>query len=148
MNIAQSLAYKMLLKGVYDNDFPTVKPHQKEILGNALLLDTREREEFEVSHLKGAKWVGYNTFSLETLEGIPKDQVLVVYCSIGARSQEIGKKLKGAGYEKVYNLYGGIFHWVNEDRSVFNQEAEQTDRVHAYSRSWGIWLNKGVKVFE
>lgn len=147
MNFAQSLAYKTLLKGVYDNDFPTVQLNQKEILGNSILLDTREKEEYEVSHLKGAKWVGYNTFSIESVKDISKDQTIVVYCSIGARSQEIGKKLKDAGYQKVYNLYGGIFHWVNEDMPVFNQENE-TDRVHAYSRSWGIWLNKGIKVYK
>lgn len=148
MSFAQSLAYKTLLKGVYDNDFPTVQLNQKEILENALLLDTREKDEFEVSHLKGAKWVGYNTFSIASVNDVPKDQPIVVYCSIGARSQEIGKKLKDAGYKEVYNLYGGIFHWVNEEQPVFNQEAQKTDRVHAYSRSWGIWLNRGEKVYK
>lgn len=146
MSFAQSLAYKTLLKGVYDNDFPTVKLNQKEILEHAVLLDTREREEFEVSHLKNAKWVGHNTFSLESVKGLSKNQPIIVYCSIGARSQEIGKKLKDAGFEQVYNLYGGIFHWVNEGMPVFDQES-QTKRVHAYSRSWGIWLNKGIKVY-
>lgn len=146
MNFAQSLAYKTLLKGVYDNDFLTVQLNQKDILENAVFLDTREKEEFEVSHLKNAKWVGYNTFSLASVKALSKDQPIVVYCSIGARSQDIGKKLKDAGFEQVYNLYGGIFHWVNEELPVFDQES-QTNRVHAFSRSWGIWLNKGVKVY-
>lgn len=146
MNFAQSVAYKTLLKGVYDKDFPIVKPSQEEILSNAVLLDTREKNEFDVSHLKGAIWVGFDTFSLDSVKDLPKDQTLVVYCSIGARSQDIGKKLKEAGFKDVYNLYGGIFHWVNNELPVFDQ-VSQTNRVHAFSRSWGIWLKRGVKVY-
>lgn len=146
LSFGQSLAYKTLLKGYYNKDFPVVFPDQKEIIESAIFLDTRETEEFEVSHLKGAKWVGYETFSLESLKDIPKDETIVVYCSIGARSQDIGKKLKSAGYKEVYNLYGGIFHWVNEDNPVYKNE-EQTDEVHAFNKLWGIWLEKGKKVY-
>lgn len=146
LSFGQSLAYKTLLKGYYDKDFPVVYPDQKKIMESAIFLDTRENEEFEVSHLKEAKWVGYETFSLESLKDIPKDQTIVVYCSIGARSQEIGKKLKSAGFEDVYNLYGGIFHWVNEGNPIFKNE-EETNEVHVFSRFWGIWLENGKKVY-
>ncbi|MFC0264645.1 rhodanese-like domain-containing protein [Fontibacter flavus] len=143
---AQSLAFKSLLNGIYDNDFPLVYPEQQNILNQALFLDTREREEFEVSHLAGAKWVGYETFDIKSLDDIPKEQKIVVYCSIGARSQDIGKKLKDAGFKEVYNLYGGIFHWVNEDHKVFVGDVH-TEKVHAFDRKWGVWLRKGQKVY-
>ncbi|MFD2037308.1 rhodanese-like domain-containing protein [Belliella marina] len=146
MSFAQSLAYKALLNGVYEKDFPVVKIGENEILGSAIFLDAREKEEYEVSHLKGAKWVGHKTFSLDSLTEIPKDQPVVVYCSIGARSQEIGKKLQEAGFTEVYNLYGGVFHWVNEGQPIYNK-SKKTDSIHAYSHSWGIWLNKGKKVY-
>lgn len=146
MSFSQGVAYKTLLKGVYDKDFPLVSIDQKEILKSAILLDTRAKEEFEVSHLKGAKWVGYDTFSMNLVSDIPKNQPIVVYCSIGARSQEIGKKLQDAGYTTVYNLYGGIFHWVNEGQPIYNQNSK-TNKIHAYSRTWGIWLKKGEKVY-
>jgi rhodanese-related sulfurtransferase len=145
-SFGQSFAYKTLLKGYYEKDFPVVYPDQEKILNSAILLDTREKEEFEVSHLKGATWVGYETFSLESLQDIPKDQPIVVYCSIGARSQDIGKKLKSAGYQEVYNLYGGIFHWVNEDNPVY-KNSQKTEEVHVFSRLWGIWLENGKKVY-
>ncbi len=142
----QSFAYKTLLKGVYEKDFPLVFPEDRKILDNAIFLDTREREEFEVSHMKGAKWVGYETFTLKNVKGIPKEHPVVVYCSIGARSQEIGKKLQSAGFEKVYNLYGGIFHWVNEEKPIYKENSE-TQRIHAYDPFWAIWLNKGEAVY-
>lgn len=142
----QSLAYMALLRTYYDVDFPLIYPGDSMLLGNAILLDTRERDEYEVSRIHNARWVGYDTFTIGALDNVPKDTPLVVYCSIGARSQEVGKRLKEAGFSQVYNLYGGIFHWVNEGFPIFNQKGP-TLRVHAYSRSWGIWVNKGQKVY-
>ena len=146
MLFGQNLAYKTLLNTYYDKHFPLVYPEQKELLNKAVLLDTREQEEFTVSHLKNARFVGYKTFDLSTLADISKEQPIVVYCSIGARSQDIGKKLVAAGYQEVYNLYGGIFHWVNEGHPVYADDNE-TMKVHAYSLAWGIWLNQGEKVY-
>lgn len=135
-----------MLSGIYDKDFPLVNFDQKEILQKAVILDTREKEEFEVSHLKGARWVGYNTFAIEGIKDISKNEPIVVYCSVGARSQDIGKRLKEAGYKEVYNLYGGIFHWVNEEQPIYKNN-QPTSRIHVYSLAWGIWVNKGEKVY-
>lgn len=143
---AQSLAYKTMLNGLYDKDFPLVYLNQKELLRNSILLDTREKEEYEVSHIQGAKWVGYDTFSLESVKNIPKDQPIIVYCSVGARSQDIGKRLQKAGFSQVYNLYGGIFHWVNEENPVF-VGSQNTNRIHTYNAVWSIWVNRGEKVY-
>lgn len=144
--IGQSFAYRTLLKAYYDTDFPLVYPENEELLQKAVLLDTRESSEYEVSHLPDAKWVGYDSFEISALENTPKDTPLVVYCSIGARSQDIGKRLKQAGFQEVYNLYGGIFHWVNEGLPVYDEKGP-TRKVHAYSRSWGIWVKNAQKVY-
>ncbi len=143
---SQSVAYKALLEGLYDNKFPTVKPEQIQSLSAYQILDTREKEEFEVSHLPGAIWVGYDSFNLETVADLEKDQPILVYCTVGARSQAIGKKLIDDGFTRVFNLYGGIIHWANETKPLMAND-QATDRVHTYSRSWGIWLNKGEKVY-
>jgi rhodanese-related sulfurtransferase len=143
---AQSTAYKTLLKGLYDKDFPTVQPAQIFSLKNYQVLDTREKEEFEVSHLEGANWVGYDAFSLENVEGLDKNQPVLVYCTVGARSQDIGKKLREAGFKQVYNLYGGIIHWSNESKPLF-KDSLPTKQVHTYSRTWGVWLTSGEKVY-
>jgi rhodanese-related sulfurtransferase len=115
-----------------------------------LLLDTRERIEFDVSHIPSAKFVGYSKFSSELItEQIQdKDATIVVYCSLGVRSEVIGEKLKKAGFTKVYNLYGGIFEWKNRDYAVVDASEEETENVHICTKAWGKWLNKGVKVTE
>jgi rhodanese-related sulfurtransferase len=145
-SFSQSLAYKTLLDGLYDDRFPIIKPSQISNLSNYQVLDAREKNEFEVSHLPDAKWVGHDTFDLKNVSDLDKNQPVLIYCTVGARSQEIGKKLQDAGFTRVFNLYGGIIHWVNEGKTV-EKNGKPTPEVHTYSKSWGIWLTKGQKVY-
>ena len=101
-----------------------------------------------MSHLPNARWVGYDDFALDRVKDIPKAANVVTYCSVGYRSDKIGDKLKAAGYGNVHNLYGSLFEWVNQGNPVVDNTGKPTSRVHAFSRSWGIWLKKGEKVYE
>ena len=113
------------------------------------LLDARSFEEYQVSHLENAQHIGYKDFDIEKVEKqFKKDETLVVYCSIGVRSEEIGEQLQNAGYQKVYNLYGGIFEWFNENQPIYNKANQKTNRIHAYSTFWGSFVNRGEKVYE
>ncbi|MBK8698661.1 MAG: rhodanese-like domain-containing protein [Saprospiraceae bacterium] len=116
--------------------------------GSILLLDTREREEFLVSHIKGALYTGYQDFDATVLKSVPKNRKIVVYCSIGYRSEKIGEKLKKLGYAQVYNLYGSIFEWVNRGFEVVDKDNKPTQRIHGYSKDWSKWISnpKFVKV--
>ncbi len=113
------------------------------------LLDTREKEEYEVSHLENAHWIGHEHFKLKdvTSRFPDKDAAIVVYCSIGVRSEDIGEKLQEAGYTNVKNLYGGIFAWKNKGKPVFDPEGRKTEKVHAYSKYWGRLLTNADKVY-
>jgi rhodanese-related sulfurtransferase len=143
---SQSTTYKALLKTLYDSEFPALKPEQITDLHKYQILDTREQAEFEVSHLEDAQWVGYDTFEMISVAHLDKTKPILVYCTVGARSEDIGKKLRTAGFTKVYNLYGGIIHWANEEQPLYHEDSI-TNRVHTYSMTWGIWLNKGEKVY-
>jgi len=132
---------------LYDSEFPIIYSYQKEDFSEAIILDAREKDEFEVSHLKGAKWVGFEDFDMAAVSDIRKDTPIILYCSVGVRSEKIGKQLKEAGYEEVYNLYGGIFQWINEGNPVYRSDI-QTSKIHPYSPAWGFWLKKGKKVYE
>jgi len=115
-----------------------------------VLLDAREKKEFEISHLKNAYFVGYTTFNLkETLKKIPnKKSKIVVYCSLGIRSEDIAEKLKVAGYTNILNLYGGIFEWKNNGNPLFDSNEKATEKIHVFSKEWSKWLLKGTKVYE
>ncbi|WP_411766552.1 rhodanese-like domain-containing protein [Winogradskyella sp. A3E31] len=116
---------------------------------DAVILDAREISEHEVSHIKNAIHVGYNDFNLsETLSQLQdKSATIVVYCSLGIRSETIANKLKSEGYTNVFNLYGGIFEWKNNGFKVYNSEGKETENVDAFSKYWSQWLHKGHKVY-
>lgn len=116
----------------------------------AILLDAREKNEFDVSHIKNAHFVGFKNFDLEkTMRLFPnKQEKIIVYCSLGVRSEKVASKLKEQGYKNIYNLYGGIFEWKNSGFTVVDSEGKPTEKVHAYNKNWGKWLKKGKKSYE
>ncbi|WP_405564869.1 rhodanese-like domain-containing protein [Polaribacter sp. Asnod6-C07] len=118
---------------------------------DAILLDAREEKEYKVSHLENAICVGYDNFKLkETIAKLPEDKnaKIVVYCSLGIRSETVAHKLIQAGYTNVYNLYGGIFEWKNADFQVIDTLGNNTEKVHTFNKNWSKWLKKGKKVYE
>jgi rhodanese-related sulfurtransferase len=144
-----SRAYKVMLEGMYKHSVPTLSCNElKKEQKNIVLLDTRAKKEYDVSHLPEARWVGYDEFDLKRVENLPKSTPIVVYCTVGVRSERVGEKLKAAGFQNVRNLYGSIFEWVNQGNPVVDTQGKPTQKVHAYSRAWGIWLNKGEKVYD
>lgn len=144
----ESRSYGLVLKGLYKGTVPTISCAELKKQSGTVLLDTRARREYEVSHLPGARWVGYDEFSLSRVSDLPKHSPIVVYCSVGYRSERIGEKLLAAGYQNVRNLYGSLFEWVNQGNPVVDETGRQTPKVHAYSRPWGVWLTKGEKVYK
>ena len=117
---------------------------------DVILLDAREFSEFEVSHIKDGIYVGYDDFDISkvTKKITDKDAKIVVYCSIGVRSEDIGEQLKEAGYLNVSNLFGGIFEWKNKDNLVYNSKNEVTENVHTFSKKWSQWLLNGIKIYD
>ena len=115
---------------------------------NIKLLDTREASEYSISHIQESIYAGYDDFDLKSIQNhIKKNDTIIVYCSIGVRSERIGKNLKKAGYHTVLNLYGGIFEWVNNGMDVYDHQNKSTEKIHAYDRFWGVYLEKGLKVY-
>lgn len=112
--------------------------------GDILFLDTRELEEYRISHIKGARFIGFKDFSIESLSDIDPDQKIILYCSIGYRSEIIGEKLKAIGFSNLYNLYGSIFEWVNNGFPVYDMEENRTRKIHTYSKSWGKWVDASL----
>ena len=145
--MVQSRSYNVMLKTLLSHTVPEVSAADANKKNNVVYLDAREEGEYNVSHIKDAIWIGYDDFNMERVQEIDKDKKIIVYCSVGKRSENISEKLLAAGYKDVANMYGGIFEWVNADLPVYNRSGK-TKKVHAYNKTWGVWLNKGEKVYE
>ena len=112
----------------------------RAVRDDVALLDARSREEFDVSRIPGARFVGYDEFTPQAVRDIPLDATIVVYCSVGHRSEKIGRRLRDLGYRNVYNLYGSIFEWVNRGYEVVDSQENPVQRVHTYDREWSQWV--------
>ncbi len=104
-----------------------------------LLADTREAEEFLVSHLRGARNLGSVAAVKAAIQS--NAQPVVVYCSVGYRSSALAEKLHKAGVTNVFNLEGSIFAWANEGRPVY-RGTNVVQEVHPYSKKWGALLEE------
>lgn len=138
--------YKEMLDAMYEHSVPLISVDSLKHLKNVYLLDARENKEYDVSHLKNAKQVGYIWFDMRKVVDIPKDATVVVYCSVGYRSEKIAEKLQKNGFQNVHNLYGGIFEWVNQHQPVYKTNGVQTSEIHTYNKSWAKWISNGTKI--
>lgn len=143
----ESKAYGLMLKGLLSHSVDEISAEEASKINSAIFFDAREAKEFNVSHLKEAKHIGYDQWDLSILKSLNQEDTIVVYCSVGYRSEKIAEKIKRKGFKNVYNLYGGIFEWKNQGFPVY-QEKSTTEKVHAYNRIWGVWLTKGEKVYD
>jgi rhodanese-related sulfurtransferase len=78
-----------------------------------LVLDVREKWEYEICHLPGSVLVpmGQITTVAHTFE---PDRETVVICHHGIRSRSVCAYLEEVGLTQVINLAGGIAAWSQE----------------------------------
>jgi rhodanese-related sulfurtransferase len=140
-----------LLNKFNKNNVPYISVDSLSVVKNkAILLDAREEKEYNVSHLKDAICVGFDHFDVtQTIAKLPTDKnaKIVVYCSLGIRSEIVADKLIKEGYTNVFNLYGGIFEWKNNNFQVIDTLGNNTEKVHTFNKDWSKWLTSGEKVY-
>lgn len=76
------------------------------------LVDVRTPEEYKQEHIANSQNIDFRspTFD-EDLKDLDKTKPVILYCKSGKRSAECAKKLKEAGFEKIYELDGGLSKW-------------------------------------
>jgi rhodanese-related sulfurtransferase len=93
----------------------TVSEFEKDILNTnaAQILDVRTDAEYKSGHIKNAllaDWKKDQEFN-RRISLIDKKKPVYVYCLGGGRSEAAAKVMRESGFEKVYELTGGINAW-------------------------------------
>ncbi|WP_440896493.1 FAD-dependent oxidoreductase [Amphibacillus sp. Q70] len=73
----------------------------------AMIIDAREVDEYELSHIKGAINIPLSQFR-DRLSEIPNDKPVYIHCRSGQRSYNMVRALGQLGYENVYNIDGSF----------------------------------------
>jgi adenylyltransferase/sulfurtransferase len=77
------------------------------------ILDVREPHEWEIARIDGARLIPLA--SLESrLDELSREREIVVHCKAGGRSAQAVRRLRAAGFRRVWNLAGGIQRWSQE----------------------------------
>lgn len=97
------------------NDSSQLSPMQATLLINredAAVLDIRSQGEFDKGHIAQARHVPLADLSARLGDmNKMRQQALIVCCATGARTTQAINTLRKAGFEKLYNLRGGIMEW-------------------------------------
>ena len=80
---------------------------------DTLLLDVRDQWETALARLDHAVHIPMEEIELRTEELDPKAET-VVYCHHGVRSAAVAEYLARLGFDKVWNLEGGIDQWARK----------------------------------
>lgn len=78
-----------------------------------VLLDCREHEELAIARLPGAVHIPLNEITVRFTELDP-DHEIVVVCRTGRRSHSVAAWLLERGFERVWNLAGGLHAWSRD----------------------------------
>jgi sulfur-carrier protein adenylyltransferase/sulfurtransferase len=104
--------------------------------GDAVLVDTREQNEWDEAHLEGATLVPPATVA-DRIEQVAPDrsQRVVLYCRVGNRSARAADLLESElGYEDVASIAGGIEAWQQAGLPVVAPEGLSAEQRMRYSR--------------
>lgn len=77
------------------------------------LVDVREPWEADICSLPQAQLIPMHEIPARYSE-IDPDKHIVLYCHHGIRSQQVALFLKQAGFDRLYNLRGGIDAWARQ----------------------------------
>ena len=90
----------------------TIQELKNKILQGAILIDVRSNQEYREGHLQGAINIPDFEIAKRVQKEIPKkNQLIILYCQYGGRSQNAITIMKKLGYTNIYNLYGGLDSW-------------------------------------
>jgi len=86
---------------------------------NALVLDVRDKKEFEAGHIVDAVNIPYASLESRVKElDKHKNRPIVVACRMGQHAGAAGTLLRKHGFEEVAKLSGGIGEWRNQNLPV------------------------------
>jgi rhodanese-related sulfurtransferase len=80
--------------------------------GEAVIIDVREKDEWDEEHIPDATHVSRGTIELDIEEKVPdSDAMIICHCGGGGRSALAAENLQKMGYKNVRSMAGGLKAW-------------------------------------
>ena len=100
-----------------------------------VLIDIRERDEYEQGFIPSAEWIprGFLELKIEDLVA-DREREIIVYCAGGTRSALGARSLSELGYRKVTSMAGGFRAWKNAGFPFERPRVLTPEQIKRYSR--------------
>jgi sulfur-carrier protein adenylyltransferase/sulfurtransferase len=102
---------------------------------NPVLVDVRERDEYEQGFIPSADWIPRGFLELKIEELVPdREREIIVYCAGGVRSALGARSLTELGYTRVSSMAGGFRSWKNAGYPFERPRVLTPEQIKRYSR--------------
>ena len=112
--MAEHPRFKKLVAGAKKN-ITEISPQEaatKSQSGEAVIVDVREKDEWDREHIPNATHLRRGTIELDIEERIPDLNALIIcHCGGGGRSALAADSLQKIGYKNVRSMAGGFKAW-------------------------------------
>lgn len=85
---------------------------------SAILIDVREPFEFRGSRIREAVNIPSSGNLMRSADTLKKNYSIFLYCTTGFRSRRAAEMLSEKGFQKLFNLEGGIVAWKKDGMPV------------------------------
>jgi len=114
---------------------PEVTPQQMRAEPDRLVIDVRERNEFEEGHVPGAEHLSKGFIETRIEDLVPdRETPITLYCGSGVRSLLAGRAIHELGYTDVASLGGGFGAWKQAGFDFVVPKALTAQQKQRYSR--------------
>ena len=94
------------------NEISPAEAAAKSKSGEAVIIDVREKDEWEEEHISDAIHMSRGTIELDVGEKVPDtDAMIICHCGGGGRSALAAESLQKMGYKNVRSMAGGFKAW-------------------------------------
>jgi NADPH-dependent 2,4-dienoyl-CoA reductase/sulfur reductase-like enzyme/rhodanese-related sulfurtransferase len=103
-------ALRNKLDGLVDSMDPRDFQAKREKGDDFVFLDVRSPKEYEEVRIPGATLIPLGALR-SRVDELPRDKEIIPFCKLSLRGYEAALILKGAGFEKVRYMEGGVLGW-------------------------------------
>jgi sulfur-carrier protein adenylyltransferase/sulfurtransferase len=108
---------------------------RKSSPGTPVLVDVRERDEYEQGFIPTAEWIPRGFLELKIEDLVPdRDREIIIYCAGGVRSALGARSLLELGYTRVSSMAGGFRAWKNAGYAFERPRVLSPEQIKRYSR--------------
>ncbi len=118
ISIVLSLLFALSLTNCENDaqsEIKVISPEEMQTLlelDDVQVVDVRTPEEYKDGFIHNSQNIDFNSPTFEDdITKLDKTKPVILYCKSGGRSAKCSKKLKEAGFVKIYDLNGGITQW-------------------------------------